>query len=116
MRILPTSYEKKGEYEYTKAILNQIPEIYFIKLSLEAYLLKGEPKLESANKQKWISYEMLLEMMDQIGAYYHKNGQNDKALKEYEKALELVEVFIQDKNWLKTYKDHFIEAIHMLNN
>lgn len=116
LRILATLYEKKGEYEYTKAILSQIPEIYFTKLSLEAYLLRGEPKLESANKQKWISYEMLLEMMDQIGAYYHKIGQNDKALQEYEKALELVEVFRLDKDWLNAYKDHFKEAINRIKN
>lgn len=88
----------------------------FTKLSLEAYLLKGEPKLESANKQKWISYEMLLEMMEQIGVYYQKAGQNDKDFKEYEKALKLVEVFREDKAWLNEYQDYFSQAINMLKS
>lgn len=39
LRFLATAYKKKGEYEFTKATLNQIPEIYFKKLSEEAFLL-----------------------------------------------------------------------------
>ncbi len=60
LRFLATAYKKKGEYEFTKATLNQIPEIYFKKLSEEAFLLSGVEKFNAANKQKWISLEMLL--------------------------------------------------------
>ncbi len=61
MRFLAYAYDAKGEKDSAIAVLEQIPEIYFTKLSEMAFILTGKAKFETARKQKWISFEMLLQ-------------------------------------------------------
>ncbi|MBQ8798992.1 MAG: hypothetical protein IJZ55_05445 [Lachnospiraceae bacterium] len=75
-----------------KAALEQIPEIYFTKLTEIAYLLEGKEKFDAAEKQKWISFENLLQMMQKLAECYEVEGNIANALEESEKALQLLPI------------------------
>lgn len=86
LRFLAYAYKAKGDLESAEAAIEQIPEIYFTKLTEKAYLLSGKAKFEAAEKQKWISFENLLQMMWKLAEYYEENGKIDKAITETKKA------------------------------
>ena len=92
LRFLAYAYKAKGDLESAEAAIEQIPEIYFTKLTEKAYLLSGKAKLEAAEKQKWISFENLLQMMWKLAEYYEENGKIDKAIAETKKALNLISI------------------------
>ncbi|MBQ8496903.1 MAG: helix-turn-helix transcriptional regulator [Clostridia bacterium] len=92
LRFLAYAYKAKGDLKSAAAAIEQIPEIYFTKLTEIAYLLEGKEKYEAAEKQKWISFENLIQMMEKLAEYYDAEGKNDKALAEREQALKLISV------------------------
>lgn len=94
LRFLAYAYKAKGDLESAEAAIEQIPEIYFTKLTEKAYLLSGKAKFEAAEKQKWISFENLLQMMWKLAEYYEENGKIDKAIAETKKALNLISIFL----------------------
>lgn len=106
LRFLSYAYQSKGELEYAKATLEQIPEIYFTKLSEMASLLDGREKFEVANKQKWISYETLLQMIQKLYEYYMSSNEIDKAVEELNSAIKLLDVF-NHPNFEKNYRSFF---------
>lgn len=63
LRFLAYAYKAKGDLKSAKAAIEQIPEIYFTKLTEMAYLVEGKEKFDAAEKQKWISFENLLQMI-----------------------------------------------------
>lgn len=63
LRFLAYTYKAKGDLKSAKAAIEQIPEIYFTKLTEMAYLVEGKEKFDAAEKQKWISFENLLQMI-----------------------------------------------------
>ncbi len=90
LRFLAYAYSAKGDSKSAVAALEQIPEIYFTKLSEMAFVLDGKPKYEAAEKQKWISFETLIQMMWKIAEYYLSEGKKEKAVEETERALKLL--------------------------
>ncbi|MBR5500357.1 MAG: helix-turn-helix transcriptional regulator [Clostridia bacterium] len=90
LRFLAYAYKAKGDLESAEAAIHQIPEIYFTKLTEMAYLLEGKPKFEAAEKQKWISFENLIQMMEKIAEYYASEGMLAEANQERKKALTLI--------------------------
>lgn len=90
LRFLAYAYNAKGDTESAVKALEQIPEIYFTKLSEMAFILEGNAKYEAAEKQKWISFETLIQMMWKIAEYYRDNGDKAKAVEETERALRLI--------------------------
>lgn len=90
LRFLAYAYKSNGDLKSAEAALEQIPEIYFTKLTEIAYLLDGSPKFEAAEKQKWISFENLLQMMWKLAECYESNGEIQKAIDETEKSLKLI--------------------------
>ena len=92
LRFLAYAYKAKGDIESAKAALEQIPEIYFTKLTEIAYLLEGKEKFEAAEKQKWISFENLIQMMHKLAECYEAEGNIAKAIKETEAALQLIPI------------------------
>lgn len=82
----------KGDLKSAEAAIEQIPEIYFTKLTEMAYLLEGKPKYEAAEKQKWISFENLIQMMEKLAEYYESEGMKAAAIKEREKALKFIDL------------------------
>lgn len=112
-RFLAYAYKAKGDYESAEAAIEQIPEIYFTKLTEKAYLLSGTAKFEAAEKQKWISFENLLQMMWKLAEYYEETGEIEKAVEETEKALKLISV-IENTNF-DNYIKYFNEQLERFN-
>ncbi len=74
LRFLAYAYKAKGDLKSAEAAIDQIPEIYFTKLTEIAYLLEGKAKFEAAEKQKWISFENTIQMMEKLAEYYESEG------------------------------------------
>lgn len=109
LRFLAYAYKAKGDLKSAEAAIEQIPEIYFTKLTEIAYLLEGKPKYDAAEKQKWISFENLLQMIWKEAEYYESNGDVDKAVSETERALKLIPI-MDNKNF-DTYIDFFTKQL-----
>ncbi len=62
LRFLAYAYRAKSDLDSARSALEQIPEIYFSKLSEMAYVLTGEEKMNAAQKQKWLSLDELKSM------------------------------------------------------
>ena len=92
LRFLAYAYKVKGDLKSAEAAIEQIPEIYFTKLTEIAYLLEGKPKMDAARKQKWISFEDLLQMMAKLSECYEADGEYQKAIHELEKARALIPI------------------------
>lgn len=91
LRFLAYAYKAKGDLKSAEAAIHQIPEIYFTKLTEMAYLLEGKAKFEAAEKQKWISFENLIQMMEKMAEYYESEGMLAEANHEREKSLTLIQ-------------------------
>ncbi|MBE6747071.1 MAG: helix-turn-helix domain-containing protein [Ruminococcaceae bacterium] len=113
LRFLAYAYKAKGDYDSAEAAIEQIPEIYFTKLTEQAYLLSGNAKFEAAKKQKMISFENLIQMMWKLAECYEENGNTDKAITEVEKALMLITV-IEDVQF-ECYAEYFNKQLVRLN-
>lgn len=114
LRFLAYAYKAKGDIKCAAAAIEQIPEIYFTKLTEMAYLFDGKEKFNAANTQKWVSFENLIQMMEKVSEYYESEGLFEKAREERQKALELISVMKnQDYN---VYIDFFENKLAELNN
>ncbi len=113
LRFLAYGYKAKGNTADAVSALEQIPEMYFTKLSEMAFMLTGEDKYKAAEKQKWISYETLLQMMWKLAEYYRDSGDITKAVEETERALKLIEAMNgEDKiDRFDNYKEYFTKQI-----
>lgn len=114
LRFLAYAYKAKGDLESAEAAIEQIPEIYFTKLTEKAYLLSGKAKFEAAEKQKWISFENLIQMMWKLAEYYEENGKIDKAIAETKKALNLISII--GNSQFVTYVKFFSKQIERLKS
>ena len=97
LRCMARAYAEKGDMDSAEAAIEQIPEIYFSKLSVAASLLKGGKKLEAARKQKWIAFEDMLDMMDTIAECLKEQGDDAGALAELRRAKTLIEAMGDDR-------------------
>lgn len=97
LRILAETYHDMGEYESTKVTIQQIPEIYFTKLELDALLLEGDDMFESACRQKYQSACMLIEMLKQLSKYYRQKGDTEKEKQQMKIAMNVVSAFKDDE-------------------
>lgn len=113
LRFLAYAYKAKGDLKSAKAAIEQIPEIYFTKLTEIAYLLEGKEKFDAAEKQKWISFENLLQMIWKEAEYYENSGDINKAISETEKALKLIPI-MDNKNF-DVYIDFFTKQLNRMN-
>lgn len=91
LRCLADAYKQKGDMKSAAAAIEQIPEIYFSKLSVAAWILTGKQKYDAAEKQKWIAFEDLLQMMGKIAECLEEDEKYSEALSETERALKLIE-------------------------
>ncbi len=110
LRFLAYAYSAKGDTESAVKALEQIPEIYFTKLSEMAFVLDGKSKYDAAEKQKWISFETLIQMMWKIAEFYRDEGDIEKAVEETKRALKLLaamegeEKICRFDNYVKFFK------------
>jgi transcriptional regulator with XRE-family HTH domain len=113
LRFLAYSYNAKGDSGSAMAALEQIPEIYFTRLSEMAFVLTGKPKFEAAEKQKWISFETIIQMMWKMAECYMADGNTDAAIAETNRALGLIEALHGEKKIdnFESYVDYFNKQI-----
>ncbi len=104
-RIMAEAYCSVDNYELAREAIEKIPEIYFSKLSVEALLLKDAESGEAARKQKWLSFEDLIRMMDRISYDYAKQGNTLKALAEAERAQRLINA-MEDEPSIANFKNY----------
>ena len=95
-RILATCYKENGQSDLIKPTLEIIPEIYFTKLELMASLLDGEDSYKSAQKQKNLSAENLIDMLIVAGEYLKGIGETEKAVSQFKIALNVMDAFAED--------------------
>ena len=95
-RFLAYAYRAKGDEKSALAAIEQIPEIYFSKLSELAFVASGETKRMAADKEKWISFERTLDMMAKLAEVYEESGKNDDAISETENAGRLLAAMESD--------------------
>lgn len=112
LRFLAYAYKAKGDLKSAAAAIEQIPEIYFTKLTEIAYLLEGKEKYEAAEKQKWISFENLIQMMEKLAECYEEQGRNAQAIAEREQALKLISII--ENTAYDTYIEFFKRKIKHL--
>ena len=108
LRFMAYSYKAKGDLQSAKRSIEQIPEIYFTRLTEIAYVLNGEEKQDAAEKQKWVSFENLIQMMWHLAECYEEKGEYSKAICETEKALELIAIIgdsVSDTNY---FYEHYV--------
>ncbi|MBR4278605.1 MAG: helix-turn-helix transcriptional regulator [Clostridia bacterium] len=112
LRFLAYSYKAKGDLQSAKSAIEQIPEIYFTRLTEIAYVLNGNAKFEAAEKQKWVSFENLIQMMWHLAECYEEKGEYQSAVQETEKALELIAIIgdsVSDTNYFYEHYVNFFE-------
>ena len=117
LRFLAYAYNCKGDTISSVAALEQIPEIYFTKLSELAFVQTGKQKYDAAEKQKWISFEMLLQMMQKLAECYEADGKNEKAICETERGLKLI-LALEGEPKIERfthYRDYFKHQIERLS-
>ncbi len=90
LRFLAYAYKAKGDLKSAERAIEQIPEIYFSRLTEEAFLFDDERKFSAAEKQKWLSFENLLQMIEKVAEYYEDIGQTEKAVGEINLALQFL--------------------------
>ena len=115
LRFLSYALKEKGDIEGARKALEQIPEIYFTKLSELAFLLTGKEKFEVAYKQKWISFENLIQMMWKIAECYEAEGETEKAIKETQIALKMIEL-LGNMECFNNYVEFFNRQIQRMSN
>lgn len=102
-RILAGTYKAIGEYGLARDAIEQIPEIYFTKLELAAALLEGEEKFQAAEKQKTLSANGLVDMLECLADYYQEKGENEKAKIQLTIAAKVLAAFQDDflTKWMR---------------
>jgi len=112
LRFLAYAYHAKGEDSAALAAIEQIPEIYFNALTEKAYLFKGKEGFDAAEKQKWVSFENLLQMIWKTVEYYESAGETAKALTEAKRGAALIPVM--DNVNYDTYAEFFAKNIELM--
>ncbi len=118
LRFLAYAYNAKGETDSALAAIEQIPELYFTKLTEMAFVLTGKPKFEAAEKQKWISFEQLIQMMWKIAECYEADGKISEAISETMHALALVDTLQEEPKIerFQSYVEYFKNQICRMKN
>ncbi len=96
LRILAETYQAMGEHGLVKSALEQIPEIYFTRLQLEAELLTGAERYRAASIQKDQSADMFVDMCWYLMEYYEEVGQMEKGWQQLILAQKVLEMLQQD--------------------
>ena len=96
LRILAETYHAMGQQALVKPTLEQIPEIYFTKLELDANLLEGEEALKAAVNQANISRYDLISMTARASQLYRERGETEKA-EDYAKLTHAVYEIFRDR-------------------
>jgi len=109
LRFMAYAYAAKGDNESAVSAIEQIPEIYFTKLSELAFVTSGKQMYDAAEKQKWLSFETMLQMMAKLVEYYKDEGDLDKTKEEAQNAVNIIKSLVSEKKVkrFQIYLDYF---------
>lgn len=108
LRFLALAYKSKGEQKNAEVAVEQIPQLYFTRLSEAAFIYEGKRKYEAASKQKWISLEIVMQMFVKTTEYLVEERKLKEAVSEIEKVLQIIEILKNEKQAknLEIYKNY----------
>ena len=109
------AYKAKNDIESACAVLDQIPEIYFSRLSEKACILSGEDKWNAACKEEGQALYILMLMKDKIAECHTEKGNLKEALDEYEQAIGVIEIMRASDAW-DEWRNHFKNRIEKIKN
>lgn len=113
-RFMAYAYKAKGDLDSARTILDQIPELYFSRLSEKAHLLCGKEKWHAACSEEGVCLQNLIEMKECIAEYYIEQGSTENALKEYRQALAVLDALEVSERW-DWAKEHFQKLIEKIS-
>lgn len=93
LRILADTYHRTGQQSLVKPTLEKIPEIYFTKLQVMAFLLEGDASLDAARRHMGICFEHMLAMLFIMRDRYKGKSENDEAQRYERIANGVIEAF-----------------------
>ena len=108
LRFLAYAYKAKGDMPAARAALEQIPGLYFTRLTEMAYVLEGEEKWQAACLAEGNALDMLLEMKSRIAECHLDKGETEKAREEYRQALDVMDaIHAADSRHWSAYRTFF---------
>ena len=113
LRFLAYAYKAKGDIESAAAAIDQIPELYFSRLTEIANLFEGEKKYRAATKERNCSLGNLMQMQQKIVEYYIEIGDKTSAKTELERSLKLLQA-TDDLPVSEVYKGVFEKSLEEL--
>lgn len=105
LRILAETYHDMGYQALVKPTLEQIPEVYFTKVELEAELLEGKDALRAALRQAGMWACDLLGMLARAAQVSRQLGEEDKA-KDYGQLARSVYALFDGRGDALGYTEH----------
>lgn len=109
-RFMAYAYKAKNDIDSARKTLDQIPEIFFSRLSEKACVLTGDEKWLSACKEAGQALYILMLMKDKIAECHIEKGDFQEALKECEQALGVLEIMEASKAW-DEWREQFKKSI-----
>lgn len=109
-RFMAYAYRAKSDMDSARKIIEQIPEIYFSRLSEKACILMGEEKWKSACKEASQALFMLMLMKEKIAECHVEKGNTQSAMTEYEQALKVLDVLEASEAW-DVWREKFTKCI-----
>ena len=113
-RFMAYAYKAKGDLDSARKILDQIPELYFSRLSEKAHILCGKEKWHAACREEGVSLQNLIEMKECIAEYQMEQGNIQDALKEYRQALAVLDALEASERW-NWAREHFQKLIEEIS-
>ncbi len=98
-RFMAYAYKAQNDVDSARKILDQIPEIYFSRLSEKACVLTGEEKFDCACREAGNALHTLLLMKEKTSECFIEKGNIAGALKEYEQSLSVLDVLEASSSW-----------------
>ncbi len=114
-RFMAYAYKAKDDYEGARRALEQIPEIYFSRLSEKACVLSGEEKWNLVCMEAGQALYILMLMKDKIAECLVEKGDFGEALKEYRQAKGVLDVLEAGPSW-DSWREQLDKSINDIEN
>lgn len=116
LRFLAYAYNAKGNKREAVAALEQIPELYFTKLSEMAFIAEGEEKFNAAEKQLWISFETMIQMLWKLAECCEEKGDINGAVEKIHQAEACIDALNSEAKIgnFDTYREFFKKQLQRL--
>jgi len=107
LRILAEIYHANGQKSLCAETLEKIPEIYFTKLQLAAYLLDGDASINAAQKQLHLDFESMIRMTSVFKNRLIEKKKPEEAKAWCELIIGILNVILDERNG-KFLSDSFL--------